>query len=71
MNYELAKMVAMFVGCSLNGGAIPLLEEIYPAFAEDKEEKETHKEQENGMGLYKELFLDFANNHNKKLRSEK
>lgn len=63
MNYNTASLVANFVCRGLNGDRLPKVEELYPdLFAADIDEEKV-------MQLYKEQFLDFANAHNRKLRS--
>lgn len=60
-NYNLATMVATFVGCSLAGNNIPSINEMYPKeFPQD-----TPIEEDMSWMIYKEQMIDFAIAHNK------
>lgn len=60
-NYNLATMVATFVGCSLAGKQIPDINELYPT--QFQEEKPI--EEDKSWMIYKEQMIDFAIAHNK------
>lgn len=60
-NYNLASMIASFVGCSLAGKQIPDINELYPT--QFQEEKPI--EEDMSWMIYKEQMIDFAIAHNK------
>ena len=72
VNYNLAYMVANFVGRSLNGKKIPSINELYPDTFETKSIEERKQEllersinDANYIALQKEKLLDFAIARNK------
>lgn len=60
-NYNLASMIASFIGCSLDGKQIPDINELYPI--QFQEEKPI--EEDKSWMIYKEQMIDFAIAHNK------
>lgn len=60
-NYNLASMVATFVGCSLTGKQIPDINELYPTQFQEEKPIEDDK----SWMIYKEQMIDFAIAHNK------
>lgn len=60
-NYNLASMIAGFVGCSLAGKQIPDINELYPTQFQEEKPIEDDK----SWMIYKEQMIDFAIAHNK------
>lgn len=64
-NYNLASMIAGFVGRTLNGKHLPELEELYPALVSVEQMEAQQKQQEEREALrYKMKFMNFAMNAN-------
>ena len=64
-SYNLASLTATFVGTILSGNSLPAVKEVYPDLFTDEAEEEV---EDKSWMLYKEQFIDFANEHNKKIR---
>lgn len=60
-NYNLAFMMATFVGCAFAGKEIPSINELYP----DQFKQDIPIEEDKSWQIYKEQFIDFAIAHNK------
>lgn len=65
-NYNLAYMVAVFVNSSLSGKPIPDYYEMFPA----KQQKQKEDAEQKAMALYRDQFMMFAEQHNKKYHKE-
>lgn len=71
-DYLLARNIASFVGCSLNGKDIPPIEKVYPLLYESEtsiEQVKRDKAYMEGM-LFKDQFTQYAKRYNK-LRQKK
>lgn len=68
-NYNLATMVADFVGLSLNGKEKPNLYDIFPTLFKEECEEQQAERDKLAMALYREQMLDFAKYHNKQRKA--
>lgn len=62
LQHNLAQLISSAVVLKLSGKTFPSLKETYPALFSDTEQSI----EDNSWMIYKERFLDFANEHNKK-----
>ena len=65
--YNLAGLIALFIGNSFNGQKNPSIEELYPQlFPTEPSTPGMSDVEYQRMMMYKEQFMDFAEAHNKK-----
>lgn len=65
--YELSSLISYFIGLNLSGKPIPQYNDIFPK--QDIENKELTDRDKKAMALYRDQFLNFAMNRNKRLKA--
>lgn len=65
-NYNLASMVASFIGNALNGDSIPAIQDLYPDMFKEEAKQEEEKNNKLQTAILKEQLLDFAYEANKR-----